>query len=362
MYSVSSAFKTTLLSSNMVVVTKVQASDGTVLTVSDGSVSMDSTRDIIRTCSLELTPTPTLTNQAIYNLVKQPGIEITIWRGLQINGSTELVPLGVFSTDEAEQSQTISSTVRWTGSDRSKKIARARFLDPYAIASGTTLAAAGTALLQSRLANVSCDFSNVTETINVNIAFDAGADSNPWKSVRDLFADYGYYLYFDGLGTARATAILDPATVTPVFDFGSGTTAMVLDGTAKTSLEGVYNGVVVTGEGTDIDPPVRAVAWDTDPTSPTYYLSGFGQVPYFFTSAVLTTLAAAQKAANTLLARLKGRFQQLSFPTIVNPALEPLDVVSVTFYSTTSKVVLDSLTIPLKATDAMSANARATSI
>ena len=372
MYGVSTSFLAALQSSNMRSVVKVTTSTGIDLSVVDGSVSMDSTRDIGRTCSLEIAPSDTMSADDIYELVRQPGLEITVWRGLaydvldtstgQTSTTTELVPLGVFSTDNAEQSKSKKATVKWDGSDRGKKIARNRFVDPYQITSGTTLAAAGTALLQSRLSSVAFDFSNVTETIGANIVFEAGPNSDPWKAARNLFADYGYDLRFDGLGTARAVAIPDPATQSTVFDFGAGETSLVLDGTAKASLEGVYNGVIATGEGTSVTTPVRAVVWDTDPTSPTYYLSGFGQVPYFFSSPLLTTSDAALKAATTILARVKGRFQKLSWPAIVNPALEPLDVVTVTYWGTTTKCVVDSLTVPLSPNAAMSANARETSL
>lgn len=362
MYTVSSAFLSALKSSNMKSVVTVTSSDGTVLNITGGSVSMDSTREIGRTCTLEIAPTDTMTAEDIYNLVRSPGIELTVRRGLDIDGTLELVPLGVFSTDEAEQSKSKTGTVKWSGSDRSKKIARNRFLQPYQIAANTTLASAGASLLQSRLANVVTNFSNVSDTIKAQIVFDAGADSNPWKSARQLFSDFGYDLRFDGLGVARAVSIPDPSSQSAVFDFGSGETSLVLDGTAKASLEGVYNGVVATGEGTGVDAPVRAEVWDTDPNSPTYYLSGFGQVPYFFSSSLLTTITEATKAATTLLAKVKGRSQGLSWPAIVNPALEPLDVVTVTFWDKTSISVIDSLTIPLNPNGQMSANARETSI
>lgn len=362
MYSISSAFETALKSNNMLVITSVTASDGTELAIASGSVSMDSTRDIGRTCSLELMPTATMTAEDIYALVRTPGLEISVKRGLKINGVAELIPLGVFSTDQAEQSKSKTATVKWSGSDRSKKIARNRFLDPYQITAGTTLAIAGTALIKSRLNNAVCDFSNVSETIGAQIVFDAGSESNPWKSARQLFSDHGYDLRFDGLGTARAVPIPDPATQAAVFDFGAGETAMVLDGTSKTSLENVYNGVIATGEGTDVTAPVRAEVWDTDPASPTYYLSGFGRVPYFFSSSLLTTVDSAARAASTILARVKGRFQSLGWPSIVNPALEPLDIVNVTFWDKTSTCVIDALTIPLGPNDAMTASARETSI
>ena len=362
MYSVSNDFLDALKSSNMKSVVTVTASDGTEFTIAGGSVSMDSTREIGRTCTLELVPNENQSADDIYNLVRSPGLELTIKRGLDINGTLEFVPLGVFSTDQAEQSKSKRGNVKWDGSDRSKKIARNRFLEPYQITSGTSLADAGQTLLQSRLSNVVCNFTNVTETIGAQIVFDAGAESNPWKSARQLFQDYGYDLRFDGLGVANAVAIPDPSSQNAVFDFGSGETALVLDGTAKASLEGVYNGVIATGEGTDVAVPVRAEVWDTDPSSPTYYLSGFGKVPYFFSSSLLTTTEQATKAANTLLAKVKGRFQSLAWPAIVNPALEPLDIVTVTFWDKTSISVIDSLTIPLNPNEAMSANARETSI
>lgn len=362
MYAVSDSFIDALKATNQLVAIEITASDGTELSVRSGSVSMDSTREIGRTCTLELLPTETMDADQVYNLMRTPGLEVTVKRGLIIDGQAQLVPLGVFSTDNAERSMSKTGSVKWNGSDRSKKIARNRFLDPYQITAGTTLAAAGTALLQSRLAGLACDFTNVIETINANITFEAGANSNPWKNARDLFSDYGYDLRFNGLGVAKAVPIPDPATQGATFDFGSGSTAMVLDGTAKTSLESVYNGVVASGEGSDVPSPVRAVVWDTDPSSPTYYLSGFGQVPLFYSSPLLTTEADCLKAATTRLSKVKGRFQQLAWPSLVNPALEPLDIVTVTFWDKTSTSVLDSITIPLGVGESMSASARETAI
>lgn len=562
MYGVSSNFLTALQSSNMRSAVQVTTSTGVELTVVSGSVSMDSTRDIGRTCSLEIAPTDTMSADAIYELVRQPGLQVTVKRGLifstpnygttvrtnlvtntsfeidttgwqatgtgasitrttsayyvgtaslqitctgaaastgallsnhpavsanttytasvwvkatsgtsirielgefdsgsvsvgartmgstttatgswqrlsvtrtmsatgvsadivirninavantiqvdavlfeqgstlgdffdgangAVQGTTvawtgtanaststattvapdgtytdtyELVPLGVFSTDSAEQSKSKKATVKWEGSDRSKLVSRNRFIDPYQITAGTTLAAAGTALLQSRLPDIVCNFANVTDTIGADITFEAGANSDPWKAARGLFEDHGYDLRFDGLGVATAVLIPDPATQATDFDFGAAETSLVLDGTSKASLDGVYNGVVATGEGSNITTPVRAVVWDTDPTSPTYYLSGYGQRPYFFSSPLLITSDMALKAATTILARMKGRTQKLSWPAIVNPALEPLDIVTVTYWGTTTKCVIDALTIPLSPNESMTASARETSI
>lgn len=362
MYPVTDAFLAALRQPNMQSHVLVRTSAGTVLSVTGGQVEMDSRREITRTCSLELTPTVDLGIDDVYALVMSPSVEVSVFRGLWTGAQVEYVPLGVFSTDTATKPRTHEGTISWAGSDRSKKISRARFTDPYQIADGTTLAAAGAGLLQSRWSACPVDFANVGETLQSGIVFDASADLDPWKEARGLFADYGYELAFDGDGVARANPVPDPATLAADFDFGAADTNLVLGGETRGTFEFTYNGVIVTGEGTDQDPPVRAVAWDTDPTSPTYYLGGYGQVPYFQSSSFLTTTEACAKAAATTLAKVKGRREQFSWPAVVNPALEPLDIVTVTIGGSLSRLVVDKLTVPLRADEPMTASARETSV
>lgn len=358
MYSVSSTFLSTLLTGNMISVSKVIGTEIGQLSFVDGSVTMDARRNITRTASVTFTATASNSLNEIFTYLMTPGIEITIYRGLNISGTEELVPLGVFSTDEATIDRATGGTISWSGSDRSKKISRAKFIDPYQITAGTSLATAGTALLQSRWSQVTTNFANVTETVTAQLVFEAGDNSDPWASARDLFADYGYDLNFDGLGTARAIPVGDPAQNSPIFDFGSGNTNLVISAESSGSFENVYNGVIASGEGSNVSTPIRAVVWDTNPSSPTYYLGGYGAVPLFYSSPLLTTTAICQAAATLLLALLKGRSETLKWPSIVNPALEPLDVVTLTIKGTPWLVVLDSLTIPLQAQEPMTANAR----
>lgn len=272
----------------------------------------------------------------------------------------EYVPLGMFSTDSASYSKSVSGVVRWSGSDRSKKVARSRFTDPFQVTSGTSLATAGNNLLSSRFANVVTNFGNVLENVTANVTFEAGESSDPWESARGLFNDYGYDLNFDGNGVARAQQIPDPASVVSVFDFGADATNLVLTADVTGTLEKTYNGVIVTGEGSNLSSPIRAEVWDTDPASPTYYLGGFGKVPLFYSSPLITSNIIAGAVAQVLLSKLKGRSEQLSWPSVVNPALEPFDVVTVTLGGVATKVVIDQLVVPLRAQDNMTAVARQT--
>lgn len=358
MYPISDRFEDELHGSNMMSVVRITTNTGEKLLAESGSVDMDANRDIGRTCTIEFTPTDTLNADDVFALLISPGLEITVWRGLVVDGVEELVPLGVFSTDTVEFSKLKSSTINWSGSDRAKKIARNRFVTPYQIKKDTLLAQAGLELLQARLPNIAVDFSNVTERLAAAVVYEGGADSNPWQSARQLFGGFGYDLRFDGLGVARAVRIPDPNTVQPVFDFGSGETAMVLDGSISGNLESVFNGVIVTGEGTSVKKPVRAEAWDEDPMSPTYVQGGFGRSPYFYSSPLVTSVAIAEATAASMLAKVKGRFAQFGWPAVVNPALEPLDVVSVEFDGRVTVCVIDSLTIPLTTDESMTAQAR----
>jgi hypothetical protein len=343
----------------MVIATQITASDGTTLSPVSGSVTMDSRRSITRTADLDLTATTTRSAAQIYDLVMTPGLEITIKRGLKLaDGTFEYVPLGIFSTDTASITRGTSGTVRWNGSDRSKKISRARFTDPYQITAGTNLATAGTDLLRSRWPLTPVSFDAILDTVTAQLIFEAGESSDPWEQARNLFADYGYDLNFDGEGTARAVVIPDPSITTATFDFGSGATNLVMGAESAGSLENTFNGVIASGEGSDVALPTRGEAWDDNPLSPTYYLGSYGKVPLFYSSPLLTTQQIAQTAANSILAKLKGRVDGLSWSTVVNPALEPLDVIQMNVGGTTYKAVIDQLTIPLKATDAMTATAR----
>lgn len=358
MYAVTTDFLSALRSPSMTMAVLIKASDGTVLYASDGKVDMDSRRDISRTCDLTLVPTDTLTVDQVYALVMTPSIEISVYRGLIVNGAPEYVPLGVFSTDSAKKGR---DTVSWQGSDRSKKIARARFTDVYSIASGTSLASAATDLLVSRWSSTPTDFSNVSESLSAAITYEAGESSDPWAEARKLFTEYGYDLNFNGSGTARAVVIPDPSTQNAVFDCGTGETNLLIEGETAGTFEQTYNGVIVSGEGSGVSTPIRAEVWDDDPSSPTYYLAGFGRVPMFYSSPLLTTTDMCTTTARTMLAKSKGRLEQFSTVGVVNPALEPLDVVTATLYGVSGRYVIDRLSIPLKASETMSIVARQTS-
>lgn len=117
----------------------------------------------------------------------------------------------------------------------------------------------------------------------------------------------------------------------PVWTLAAGPGGVLVEPQQTLSREGVYNQIVASGASESGQPPVGpAIASDDDPISPTYYRGPFGAVPLFYTSKLLTTFAQCQAAALGLLAPRLGLKQQVSVSSIVNYAIEPDDVITVT--------------------------------
>jgi hypothetical protein len=272
----------------------------------------------------------------------------------------EMIPLGVFLLTDVEINTGDGGVqIQASGSDRSLRISRARWTQPYTIPTGTNLADAIQGLLEDRWVDVQCRFTSTTETINKAV-FGTESDNDPWRDAQGIAKSAGYELYFDADGYAVLDSITDASTASPNATYSENEEAMVLKLTRSLSNEQTYNGVIVTAEGTEASDTFREEAWDDDPASPTYRYGKFGQAPFFFSSPLITTAAAAQSAASGLLNSKKGATENVQWTQIVDPSLDAGDLVAVT--NSDAKVdrlmVLDRITIPLDATGTMSAVAR----
>jgi hypothetical protein len=342
--------------------------DRGALHVVAGSVTADARRSATRDASVSFAPVPGQTWDSLYDLLGTPGLELSIARGFVLaDGTTVMAPLGVFVIDEltykrvgAASGQELTAAC----TDRSQRITRARWTQPYQIAAGTALADAINAAVLSRWPGAQTIVSRTSApgTLGAQAVFDAGSGSDPWQDICSLATSFGYLLQFNPAGYLEADLVTPLATTPSAFTFATGQAAIMTSQSKVVANDQTYNGVIATGEGSDVgDAPPRAEAWDTNPESPTYCNGPFGAVPYFYSSPLLTTVAQAQAAANSLLAQILGKVEQLSWEQIPHPALQPLDVVAVQFADgSSSSFVIDSLTAPLTATDVMSAVARAT--
>ena len=334
------------------------------LAIVGGSVTADRRRSQVRDCSLTFVVESEADCTTVYDRLVTPGIELAPWRGIVVGGEVEQVPLGRFVvTNVAVARSADGIELTATCSDLSLRIARANWTAPLIIAKGTLLVDALAAILEDRWPDVTLGFDDTTtdDALGTKAVYGAGAGSDPWSDAVALAQAHGYTLTFDQVGAAVLRDDTGAAWSTPVYEYARDATAVILDTSRDADLTRLYNGVVASGEGSDVAASVHGEAWDDDPASPTYYLGPLGKVPYFYSSPLLATDDQAAAAAASLLLKVKGRVETLSWSQVVNPALEPLDAVSVEQADGTFVTfVLDEVTAPLACTDAQGATARET--
>jgi hypothetical protein len=354
MYPVSDTFISTITRPHEMV-SEAQVSgipNGRLLKILGGNVSMDSAAETVRTLSLEVI------DDDCWDMLLTPGAEIIVRRGIV----GELVPLGVCILDADITLNEQEGIVTLSAADRSRAIARAKWIDPYQVAKGTNMFAAVADLITTALPQAADWLKLPTsgDVIDADITLEASESSNPWLDAQAIVRTYGYELVVDGSGFINAINVsLDRGVA---WQFGGSTAPSLLSSSRRASFADVYNGVIVTGEGSEqaVNDAgiIRAVAWDEDPLSPTFYNGLFGRVPKFISSPLVTTIDQGIAMAQAELAKCKGIVEQLSWTQLVHPALEPYDQVADIREDKTSVLTIDKLTIPLDASGDMSAVAR----
>jgi hypothetical protein len=165
-------------------------------------------------------------------------------------------------------------------------------------------------------------------------------------AVASLAAAAHVDVYADDNGALAVTPV-QQTTGDPVAYLS--TTDFVVTVTAKHTRDGVYNAVVAHGEDSE-SAPVSAVAYDTDPDSPTRWDGPCGRVPAFYSSPVLTTVEQCASAAASVLGNyLRGRDRTEKFTAAPHPALQVGDIVAVTTPRAGFVGPLTSIELPLTA-------------
>lgn len=327
-------------------------SDGTF---TDGTVTLDGKADVRGACTLTLRTNHELIPVDYEDLLAPYVNEIRIERG----HTGELVTLGYFRIYDSNVTDNGSDLeISITGYDRSKRFVDATVEEAKNIPSGTNFATAISDLLLMVDPTLNYDF---IETPATTPLISLSEDDSVWTAAQTLANAIGMLLYFDGDGVCR---LLRSGTRSPVWTVGEG--GALLNVSRAWSRQGAINRVVATGENPTTnaiyrsDPP----AIDDNPLSPTYYKGPFGKVTFAYSSSYITSQQQADDAAASILAQKLGTMQQVNFGSIVNPALEPNDVVTVvrSRLGLQADLVIDQLTIPLDAGSSMTGVCRATQV
>lgn len=295
--------------------------------IGSGDVSFDTTADVNGTTEIITSLAWPSTSTSLGNPYGQ---ELYIERGVMYgNGIKEYVGLGYFRIDAVEQNQVPKGTLRLSGSDRMAYVRDARNMQPVVFSAGSSLGAVIDFIVGDAVpggATTAYDFNAYGTTLQSQHVM----SEDRLRFLSDLLTSYskvGYFRY-DGVFQVKTAPT---NTTLPVFTINSGRLGVLVSMARSINRDGVYNGVIATGEAADDIPPVYGIAIDGDSTSPTYWYGNFGKVPRFFSSSFMTTTAQCQSAAASLLVSSTGLPYVVTMGVVPNPALEGWDVVSVQY-------------------------------
>lgn len=203
-------------------------------------------------------------------------------------------------------------------------VADYRLTTPYQAPAGATFA--------STLRSLLAAFGPVDTSALTDRALPSGFGED-WvedrlAALRALATSWPAHIRFDDDGVAVAEP---PRTVADVPDVewvhGERSAYVTVGGSGL--RDELYNAVVARGQKDD-GTPIQAMARDTDPASPTYYLGPFGRRPRFYESPLITTRDQAVSAAATVLARELRRSAVVVVTAPPDPRVELFDTAAVT--------------------------------
>lgn len=329
---------------------------GVELNIIDGAVSLDGDADVRGSVELVTTGGLNVFPQRPTDGLTPYGNELFIESGIQLgNGSTEIVSQGYFRIDSDEQSNAPFGTIRITAYDRMKGIVEARLTTPVSFVAGTTVLTIFTTLVLEVYPLATIEFDDASFA-NSSLVSTQVAEESRFDFLNNIVTSNGKIMYWDYRGILVIKTAPDPTA--SVWTVNAGTQGVLVDATRSLTREGVYNAVVAVGESVNDTPPVRAVVIDDDPTSPTYWFGKFGKIPRFFSSSFITTFEQAASAAAGILKKTLGLPHAVNFSAISNPALEPLDAVTIDQLDVVAIHVIQTLVIPLTVDRPLTATTR----
>ena len=259
------------------------------------------------------------------------GAELRLWRGVLLpDGRDELLPLGTFVIWTPQTSQPFNG-VKIVAYDRMKLVEQAGFLYPRNLPPGSLIARIRQLIVEA-VPNATVAVDPTLTDATVGWATYAAGSSARSDALAACATALGAECYCDPMGVFVLQPIPDPYG--PV-DWLVGQGRGLVTAARSMSRDGVYNIVVAQGQATGTDPaPISSPASDDDPWSPTYaggvsLLTGqtFGQATYTYASPLLASDAQADLAAKSILRDVIGAQKTVQITGVVQPALEPGDVI-----------------------------------
>jgi hypothetical protein len=265
------------------------------------------------------------------------GTQVAVMYSVQLPGQDkrESVDLGWFRITSWEEGD---GTISITAASLECIIEEARLITPVSIAKGTSFAAAAKTLVGGLL----------PLRVTANAAKTASMDpfeEDRLAALNALVTAWPARMRVDPAGTLEIIPPVNDATDPITVSLTDGEDGTVMTSPTNGTRDGVYNAVRAQGEADGDVAPVSAVAYLS--SGPRRWNGPYGNIPYFYSSPLLTTKAQAQAAAKTRLAALQVIAAPVEAEIAPDPRLEAGDVIELTHEGITRLVRLDSVSLPL---------------
>jgi len=330
------------------------------LPVTAGSVTANRTQLARRTAVVTIGDPAYIPTGAPGDLLAPYGNEIRLWRGAVTVNGPELICVGTFGIRTVTFDDGVFKGIAVTGIDRFKRVEETRFPFPRT----SPPAASAVEQIKALLLEV-VPWAEVRVGPDV---IDASLPRVTWPQSRtqaliDLVSSLGCEVFADPYGDFIIQPQPSPNDP-PVFTVTGGLGGVLIGARHDLTRDQVFNGIVARGSTTTAGGAtiISDLVTDDDPTSPTFWGGPFGKVVGFYDSALFADKDQANNAARAMLVNNTGAARSINYSTLVNPALEPGDVVQVIHPDTgiAERHLQDSITIPLDAAGVMTAQTRST--
>ena len=284
------------------------------------------------------------------------GSEVFLARGVEMGAAGVLwAPLGYYRIEQTSQSDAAKGPLTLNLQDRMATIIDSRFLAPRQWLIGTEVGTIIDEVVTEVYPGAVIIWDDDSDLAQIGRSLIA--EESRYEVLATLADGLGKIFYFNGAGELVFESV--PEEDDPIWTVNAGAGGVMVNADRSISRDGIYNAVVVIGEGPDDLPPVRAVAVDASPNSPTFFGGPFGRIPRFYSSPFITTQLQAQNAAASILRRSLGSSYDVGFAAVPNPALQPYDPIRVIYNDYNREThVIERVTIPLNVETSLSAATR----
>lgn len=272
------------------------------------------------------------------------GSQVAVMYSVQIPGQVkrETVNLGWFRITAWDEGDGV---IAITAASLEALIEESRLLTPVTIAKGTTFATAAKTLVGNLLPI------NITANAAKTSALDP-FEEDRLEALVSLVTAWPARMKVGASGALEIRPPFNDATDAVALVLTDGENGTVIQAPTSGNRDGVYNAVRASGEAEGDKAPVSAVAYLS--SGPRRWNGPYGNIPYFYSSPLLTTKAQATAAAKTRLAALQVIAAPVEVEIAPDPRLEPGDIIDLNHRGGTRLVRIDSLSLPLSYAGTMS--------